>query len=471
MKKRAVSLLLCLMLCLSLCPSVFAASDGIRIGILDTGISSWVISDSDMAEGISYAASGAGLNDAQGHGTLIASIIVGSRKVGITGIAPEATIVSLMLNRSGEDFDDADSADEAFFDRVSRAIRDAIDLCGCRILNISSSIHKTDERLRSAVEYAESKGVLVVASAGNDEEKLPGAIFYPAGYATVVSVGAVDSAKKRASFSQNNDAVDLLALGVDVPSANHFGEAVSSTGTSFSAPIVAAAAAKIWTKYPDLSVSELRAALQCCTETVDGERVLDLALVDAFVPGEAMHAAQKRLHSATTEKSDYFYDAAVWAVENGVTEGTRLEQFFPNTVTTRAQMVQFLYRAAGSPVPKAAHSDFADVLSGDECERAVIWAVENGVVTGLSPERFAPDAPVTRAQAVTMLARMCGVADAAAGYSHGFADVRSTDYCSNAVAWAAESGITTGTTPTTFSPNDKCLHSQIITFLYRALAA
>lgn len=476
MEKRAISLLLCVLLCLSLCPSALAAPDGIRIGIIDSGVSLLSIRESDVAEGINYPKPGERITDMTGHGTEIASIIVGSEAAGVTGVFPDATLVPLRWSERTV-YEDA-AGTERYIADISRAIRDAVDLCGCRILNISSSTSVEDERLRSAAEYAESRGVLVVASAGNSAERKPYALAYPAAYETVVSVGATDSEGRRASFSQQNDTVDLLAWGVDVPAADQFGAATTVSGTSFSAPIVCAAAAKIWTKYPSLTVSELRAALQCCTRSVDGLPVLDLALVDAFAPGDAMYAEEaaqkaraeeKRRLAAPVLESDYYYDAVVWAVGRGVTEGRSLKEFRPNKVTTRAQMLRFIWRAQGSPAPKAAYSMFIDVLPGDACEKAVIWAVENGIVTGVDRYHFAPDDEVTRAQAVALLARMSGVSDDAAGYSHGFTDVKPTDYCSNAVAWAAANGITTGTSETTFSPNDKCLHSQIITFLYRAM--
>jgi hypothetical protein len=165
--------------------------------------------------------------------------------------------------------------------------------------------------------------------------------------------------------------------------------------------------------------------------------------------------------------TDYFYDAVLWAAKNGITDGVDATHFAPMAITTRGQMVTFLWRAAGSPEPTEATCAFTDVKASEYYYKAVLWAVETGITKGTSDTTFSPDANVSRGQTVTFLARMSGVKDDASGYSHNFADVKTTDYYSNAVAWAATNKITDGTSATTFSPNDDCLRGQIVTFLYR----
>lgn len=164
-------------------------------------------------------------------------------------------------------------------------------------------------------------------------------------------------------------------------------------------------------------------------------------------------------------QSDYYYDAVQWAVEKGVTEGTSATTFSPDASCTRAQMVTFLYRAAGSPAPKSTVNPFTDVSASDYYYNAVLWAVENGITTGVSADRFAPGATVSRAQTVTFLYRANG-SPAASGAS--FSDVAADDYYANAVAWAVRSGITTGTGNGKFSPSADCTRGQIVTLLYRA---
>ena len=164
-------------------------------------------------------------------------------------------------------------------------------------------------------------------------------------------------------------------------------------------------------------------------------------------------------------QSDYYYDAIQWAVEKGITEGTSATTFSPDASCTRAQMVTFLYRAAGSPAPKSTVNPFTDVSASDYYYNAVLWAVENGITTGVSADRFAPGATVSRAQTVTFLYRANG-APAASGAS--FSDVAADEYYANAVAWAVRSGITTGTGNGKFTPNAPCTRGQIVTFLYRS---
>ena len=161
----------------------------------------------------------------------------------------------------------------------------------------------------------------------------------------------------------------------------------------------------------------------------------------------------------------YFYEAVMWAVENGVTTGVSASRFDPNGVCTRAQAVTFLWRAAGSPAPRSRTMPFTDVPAGSYYYDAVLWAVENGITKGTSDTTFSPDDTCTRAQIVAFLWR--SEKSPAAGSRNPFADVKSTAYYAGAVLWAVENDITKGTTNTTFSPNADCTRAQIVTFLWR----
>ena len=163
-------------------------------------------------------------------------------------------------------------------------------------------------------------------------------------------------------------------------------------------------------------------------------------------------------------KDSYYYDAVKWAAETGVTTGVGDGLFAPEWVCTRGQIVTFLWRASGSPAPKATELPFTDVAADAYYAQAVLWAVENGITNGTSETTFGPDQTCTRAHAVAFLYRMSG-SPAAAGST--FSDVAADAYYSTAVAWAVEKGITNGTSGTTFSPDDTCTRGQIVTFLYR----
>ena len=161
----------------------------------------------------------------------------------------------------------------------------------------------------------------------------------------------------------------------------------------------------------------------------------------------------------------YYEDAVDWAVENGITQGTDDTHFSPDGICTRAQAVTFLWRAAGSPEPEARTVPFTDVPVGSYYYDAVLWAVENGITKGTSETRFSPDDTCTRAQIVAFLWR--SEKSPAAGTANPFADVKSTAYYAGAVLWAVREDITKGTTNTTFSPDADCTRAQIVTFLWR----
>lgn len=161
----------------------------------------------------------------------------------------------------------------------------------------------------------------------------------------------------------------------------------------------------------------------------------------------------------------YYEDAVDWAVENGITKGTDDTHFSPDGICTRAQAVTFLWRTAGSPASKTSTMPFTDVPVGSYYYDAVLWAVENGITKGTSDTTFSPNMTCTRAQIVAFLWR--SEKSPAAGTANPFADVKSTAYYADAVLWAVKENITKGTTSTTFSPNADCTRAQIVTFLWR----
>ena len=163
--------------------------------------------------------------------------------------------------------------------------------------------------------------------------------------------------------------------------------------------------------------------------------------------------------------SDYYYDAVLWAAQNGITSGTDAEHFSPNQPCTRAQIVTFLWRAAGSPVVNYA-MDLSDVAGDAYYAEAVRWALSEGITTGTSDHTFSPDAVCTREQAVTFLWRAAG--SLAVSGESAFEDVGADAYYARAVAWAAQNGVTNGISQALFGTGSDCTRAQIVTFLYRA---
>ena len=170
---------------------------------------------------------------------------------------------------------------------------------------------------------------------------------------------------------------------------------------------------------------------------------------------------------------DYYYDAVLWAAENGITGGTDAVHFSPNATCTRAQVVTFLWRATGCPAPQSNAMPFTDVAEGSYYHDAVLWAVENGITKGTSDTAFSPNATCTRAQIMTFIYRseqaQGGGMQGAWMFQNPFSDVDLESYYGEAVMWAVANGVTSGTSDTTFSPNANCTRAQIVTFLYRCL--
>lgn len=166
------------------------------------------------------------------------------------------------------------------------------------------------------------------------------------------------------------------------------------------------------------------------------------------------------------KETDYYYDAILWAVDKGITAGVTADSFAPEAPCTRAQAVTFLWRNAGEPQPKGLANPFIDIREGTYYYKAVLWAVEEGITAGVTPKMFRPDDVCSRGQIVTFLWRAKGCKEVS--ITNPFTDVVSQDYYYKAVLWAVDEGITAGITPTTFCPNMDCTRGQIVTFLYRS---
>ena len=213
-----------------------------------------------------------------------------------------------------------------------------------------------------------------------------------------------------------------------------------------------------------LTVTDKNGNVLKLTDKGDGK--YSFTMPDGKVEVKAVFAKEVETSPFGDVSTDaYYYKAVQWAQEKGITDGISSDLFGPKQPCTRGQIVTFLWRAAGSPEPKGTAAGMTDVVPGSYYAKAVAWAVENGITTGTAEGTFSPDATCTRAQAVTFLAR---AQNAKATGKTAFSDVPADSYFADAVAWAQANGVTTGTSETTFSPDDDCTRAQIVTFLYRA---
>ena len=187
------------------------------------------------------------------------------------------------------------------------------------------------------------------------------------------------------------------------------------------------------------------------------------------VTGTVAIKIAQTMNFVDVKTSDYFYDSVKWAVNDNITKGTSATTFSPNNTCTRAEIVTFLWRAAGSPTPTITRNPFTDVKYsvGSDFYNAILWASQNGIAAGTSTTTFAPNDNCTRAQIVTFLWRY---AKKPLGYyTNPFNDVNKTEYAAyyDAILWAAGKGIATGNTPKTFDPDGTCTRAEAVTFLYR----
>ena len=200
---------------------------------------------------------------------------------------------------------------------------------------------------------------------------------------------------------------------------------------------------------------------------IDG-RSIGAVMRYTFENVRSAHTIEASFTAASTfadvPAGSYYERAVVWAAANGITNGVGNGLFGVDAPCTRAQAVTFLWRAAGSPAPEISAMPFTDVPVGSYYYDAVLWAVENGIAKGTSETMFGPDASCTRAQIVTFLYRAFGTPT---GGDAAFADTTPNAYYAEAVRWAVATGVTTGTSNTTFSPNADCTRAQIVTFLWR----
>ena len=213
-----------------------------------------------------------------------------------------------------------------------------------------------------------------------------------------------------------------------------------------------------------LTVTDKNGNVLKLTDKGDGK--YSFTMPDGKVEIKAVFAKEVKTSPFGDVSTDaYYYKAVQWAQEKGITDGISSNLFGPKQPCTRSQIVTFLWRAAGSPEPKGTAAGMTDVVPSSYYAKAVAWAVENGITTGTAEGTFSPDATCTRAQAVTCLAR---AQNAKATGKTAFSDVPADSYFADAVAWAQANGVTTGTSETTFSPDNDCTRAQIVTFLYRA---
>ena len=417
------------------------------------------------------------------HGTHVAGIAV-SALPGLEGVAPGAGLVAIRVMKNGGGPFTISTVDVlSALDHVLALTRDGLNIAAVNLSlggdpTICTATDSGTVNLRAdyenAVDLLAAEGVAVVAASGNSADAaIPVTdVAFPACLDNIITVGATerdagvgfapDAGPEVTEFTQySGSGLDLVAPGYGIESPVPGSTSVFD-GTSMAAPHVAAAFAILdgsqsgWT--PDRYAELLRSTgAMVERHTADPgdrhDRYPELRLLDAldFVPfSDASHG--------------FWVAAADWAKYTGVSAGIGGNLYDPNSTLTRAQAVTFLWRLMGEPAPSGP-SGFTDVPDGTFYTDAVAWAAEEGITAGTGGGLFEPNEPVTRAQMATFLWRLVG--EPCCFADPGFTDVPANIFYTEAVRWMAHNGITVGTSPTTFSPNDVVTRAQMITFIWR----
>ena len=295
-----------------------------------------------------------------------------------------------------------------------------------------------------------------------NSKSFTGAITAGSGYNLSVDGDVYTFTVRSSSGSSSGSSSSSRRYDVSAPSVKHGDVTVSPKSASKGDTVTITVKPDSGYELDILTVKDANGSKIKVKDKGDGKFTFTMPASKVTVSAE--FAEIETLDFADVSTDAYYYEAVKWAAKKGITGGTGDGTFNPNGSCTRAHIVTFLWRAAGSPAPKSTVS-FADVPAGSYYAKAVAWAVENGITLGTGDGTFSPNATCTRAQSVTFLYRALGTAPTTV---NGFTDVTADAFYADAVAWAVESGVTNGTSASTFSPNNGCTRAQIVTFLYRA---
>ena len=469
MKKALIFLIL--LLTIFTTEAAFAAP--VTIGVIDTGITQKedIFDSARIIDGKNYVSESDGTVDKVGHGTRVAGLIIGTLDGEIVSPSKESQIVPLVYYSEYP----SGVALNGGIDAICGAIYDAIDIYGCKVINISSGVPKENEELKKAVDYAEEKGVLIVSACGNDA----GTIYYPAAYNTVIGVGSHNENLEPSDFSCSGNGIDFLFSGenikaVSIKNADDY-EIVE--GSSYSAALITAHAAAALEVYPELLPHQIRYFMRISCDDICGEGYDEKSGYGIFDPVlfyENLSLFDKGEISCFSDvkKDDWYYGSICYAEQNRLLSGVSDTEFAPNEPLTRAELITALYRADGQSGFDMSVAPFTDVESGSECESAVIWAQQNGIVKGVSETEFAPDENITREQAAVIIYRYAKLKNIVPEIEFtirlDYADSEHiSDYACEAVAYCTIAEIMQGCENNIFAPKASLTRAEAAAILQR----
>ena len=355
--------------------------DAVIIGFIDSGIAPYNMDQTHILEGKNYVFESSDTVDRIGHGTKTAGMVLGSSDGSVLGTCPDAYVVPLVV----VDKYPSGLTSNGGTDALVSAIYDAVDLFGCSVINISLCTNKDSNELNEAVDYACSKGVILVCAAGNygDSETT----CYPAHYDNVITVGS-SAGNEIADFSLTQD-TDFYCEGKSVPvvSYKENGKTSPDSGTSYSCASVAGICASLLAQDPSLTLDGMRALLR--SRCIEGTSIL-----------RSTSETSARDFRDTT--GHWAEGAIEYCAAKGIFHGSSDGLFMPDEKMTRAMFVTVLWNMAGNPETEY-KAGFSDVSEDAWYSEAVDWAYENGLVRGISSDAFAPGCNISREQVCVLL--------------------------------------------------------------------
>ena len=451
--------------------------EGVRVGIIDTGVSTKTgdISADRLLAGKNLVNGSEPTEDTNGHGTFIAGIIGATKDngVGIAGVAPKVTIVPLKTSNDGKSNTKINS----------QAIYAAVDEFHCDVINISSGSLKGTQQEHDAIKYAESKGVIIVCSTGNEGNEN---LHYPGAYEETIGVGKVGMTAKTTSFSNHNESIFVTAPGFGAISLSPLPLiAYLSAGSSYAAPFVSGLAALLKQQYPQMNTDDFKAILQASSKDL-GDAGYDttygwgLIQVPAAIRAAAEYFGEEASAPAPSGpslidmlkdvfKNSWFYNAVQYVTDHKYMNGMSADTFAPQGLVTRAQVAQILYNMEGRPSFLQSGS-FKDTAKSAWYFSPVMWAQSTGLVNGYPDGSFRPDAPITREQMATIFQRYAqwkGMNTSANGNAAArFADFGLVSgYAKSAMQWITAVGIMNGDGYGRLNPGSSATRAEIATML------
>ena len=451
--------------------AAYAAS--VKIGVIDTGVKEkeGILGSEKILGGKNYVSGNDNTDDEVGHGTRVASLIIGTDDGEIVSPCRESFIVPLVYYTKLA----SGAVLNGGIESICNAIYDAVDIYDCQIINISSGITAEDERLKKAVDYAEEQGVLVVSACGNSGNE----VYYPAAYDTVIGVGSHNNAFEPTDFSCQGSGLDMLMYGEDlkVVSIKNAADYEMISGTSYSTALITAHAAAALEQYPHLTPSQIRYLMKVscddiCDAGYDEKSGNGVFNPDRFYENLRLFDHGEIICFYDVEKDDWFYDSVKYAYHQEWMNGTGDGIFDPDGNMTRGMFVTILYRTEGEPQMNNVLK-FDDVDDNAYYAKAVSWASKNGIIAGYSDTEFVPEQNITREEMAAVMSRYAdykGINTNIQGDLTVFADANAVSgWARENVSWAVETGLISGKGDSILDPLGSTTRAETAEILHRFL--